>query len=129
VACVARLHAYLASVRHRPFQWGAHDCVIFARDAVAAYTGKAHTLPAYTTLREAVIAARNMSIVEELDRRFARCRHVPPVGSLVAVVDSDAPGIGYRLGVVVSDKAAFVSPSGLTFAKLRPNTDLYWTVT
>jgi hypothetical protein len=126
---VSDLHAYLAQVRHRPFEWGVHDCVIFARDAVAAYTGQVHALPVYANIREAVVAARTLNIVEELDRRFVRCRHVPPVGSLVAVADPDAPGIGHRLGVVVSDKAAFVSPSGLTFARLRPDTDLYWTVT
>lgn len=129
VSCsgAASLNDYLASVRDRPFEWGVHDCVQFARGAAEAQTGAKFPLPEYSGLRGAMALCKRVCLVTELDKRFARCKHVPPVGSIVAVQDGD--GIGLRLGVVVSDKAAFVSPSGLVFVKLQPATDIYWTVT
>jgi hypothetical protein len=123
------LAEYLAEVRDAPFEWGAHDCVLFVKGAVEAQTGHVYLTPDYEGLRGALVLARRLRIVAELDRLFTRCPHVPPPGSIVAVTDPDNPAIGYRLGIVVSHKAAFVSPSGLVFARLQPATDLYWTVT
>jgi hypothetical protein len=34
-----RLVAFTRSVLRRPFEWGGHDCALFAADAVAAMTG------------------------------------------------------------------------------------------
>lgn len=34
----ARLNALIESRRHAPFQWGLHDCCLFAADAVCAMT-------------------------------------------------------------------------------------------
>ena len=124
----ASLHDYLASVRDKPFEWGVHDCVQFARGAAEAQTGAGFPLPEYSGLRGALALCKRVCLVTELDKRFERCTHVPPVGSIVGVQDTEREGIGYRLGVVVSDKAAFVSPIGLVFVKLRPETDLYWIV-
>jgi hypothetical protein len=100
----------------------------FARKAAEVQTGAQFPLPEYSGLRGALVACKRICLVSELDKRFRRCAHVPPVGSIVAVQDTERESIGYRLGVVVSDKAAFVSPSGLVFAKLRPETDMYWIV-
>jgi hypothetical protein len=124
----ASLSDYLASVRDKPFEWGVHDCVQFARGAAEAQTGAEFPLPEYSGLRGALALCKRICLIAELDKRFARCKHVPPIGSIVAVQDTERESIGYRLGVVVSDKAAFVSPSGLVFAKLRPETDMYWIV-
>lgn len=33
------LTAYVASVRNRPFEWGAHDCILFSASAIEAQTG------------------------------------------------------------------------------------------
>jgi hypothetical protein len=122
------LNSYLDSVRHAPFDWGVHDCVIFAKEAAEAQTGATYPLPSYTGIRGALEVCKRVCLVSELDKLFERCAHVPPVGSIVAVEDTKSAGIGYRLGVVVSDKAAFVSPKGLVFDKLRPDTDIYWIV-
>lgn len=35
----ARLAAYVASVRDRPFEWGEHDCILFCAAAADAMTG------------------------------------------------------------------------------------------
>ncbi|MEJ5079806.1 DUF6950 family protein [Ochrobactrum sp. MYb379] len=35
-----RLSAYLYEVAHKPFQWGVHDCALFAAGAVEAMTGE-----------------------------------------------------------------------------------------
>jgi len=122
------LNSYLESVRNKPFEWGVHDCLHFAIGAAEAQTGAEFPLPKYEGIKGAIALCKRLCLVSELDKRFARCGHVPPVGSIVAVRDTEREAIGYRLGVVVSDKAAFVSPKGLVFAKLRPETDLYWIV-
>jgi hypothetical protein len=120
------LSDYLTRVRSHPFAWGSHDCLHFAIGAMTAQTGVTYPLPAYDSPAGALRLARRMDLIGTLDRTFRRCPHVPPPGSLVAVKE-DGP-TGYRLGVVVSDKAAFVSPNGLAFARLQPSTDLYWTL-
>lgn len=125
---VDNLHSYLNSVRHKPFEWGVHDCVQFVKNAVEAQTKNKIDLPNYTNLRQAISLCKKVCIVSELDGRFARCNHIPPIGSIVAVQDTMRVNTGPRLGIVVSDKAAFVSPNGLVYQKLRPETDLYWIV-
>jgi len=35
-----RLSVYLHEVAHKPFQWGEHDCALFAAGAVQAMTGE-----------------------------------------------------------------------------------------
>ena len=119
----ASLNDYLDHVRDLRFEWGVHDCVQFARGAVEAQGGDC-PVPEYRGQRGALALSRRMCVVTYLDRVLVRCPHVPPVGSIVLVRDGDQ----WRLGVVVSDKAAFVSSAGLVFARLRPESDLYWTV-
>jgi hypothetical protein len=38
----ARLHAFVTEHRSTPYQWGEHDCLLFAAKAVHALTGKDH---------------------------------------------------------------------------------------
>jgi hypothetical protein len=122
------LNKYLESVRHKPFEWGVHDCVQFTKGAVKAQTNRDIDLPHYSSIRGAISLCKTICLVSELDKMFDRCNHIPPIGSIVAVGDTYRTSTGPRLGVVVSDKAAFVSPNGLVFSKLRPETDLYWIV-
>jgi hypothetical protein len=117
---------FIEAARRRPFVWGVHDCVHFAVAAATAQTGKTYPLPKYVGLRGAMRAAKEHNFLAEMDEHFTPCPCVPPPGSIVATKTSDF--LGFRLGVVVSDKAAYVSPSGLLFARLRPATDRYWKV-
>ena len=123
---VESLIDYIEAARDRPFAWGSHDCLHFAIGAMSAQTGKTYPLPDYGCPTGALRLARRRDFLKELDQHFRRCDHVPPPGSLVAVKE-DGP-TGHRLGVVVSDRAAYVSPNGLVFARLQPDTDLYWTL-
>jgi len=120
------LSEYLDRVRDQPFTWGSHDCLHFALGAVTAQTGQPYDIPAYGCPKGALRVHLRVGLVKALDNLFCRCAHIPPPGSLVAVKEKGP--IGYRLGVVVSDKAAYVSPNGLVFARLQPDTDLYWTL-
>jgi ferric-dicitrate binding protein FerR (iron transport regulator) len=74
----ARLAAYLDSVRVRPFEWGTHDCCLFAAGAVEAMTG-VDPMPefrgAYSTQRGArrALATHGASKLSlTLDTKFAR---------------------------------------------------------
>ena len=123
----ANLNEYLALARDKPFEWGVHDCAHFTLGAVEVQTGARYEPPKYSSAAQAFSCFVKQSMSDWFDERFERCVHVPPVGSIAVVKCDDA--ITQRAGIVVSDKAAFVSPSGLVFAKLRPETDLYWIVT
>lgn len=125
---VARLNDYIAAARKRPFAWGEHDCVQFVRGHVEMQTDRLIPVPSYRGKRGAVALLRTYDLKKELDARFARCPHVPPRGSIVARKTPEDRPLGYVLGIVVSDRAAFVSPNGLVFAKLEPETDSYWIV-
>ena len=111
------LHEYLASVRDKPFRLGRHDCARLAAGAVAAQTGWIIAVPR---------RRGPVDLVTEVDRLLPRCAHVPPPGGIVA--SPDGPPFGWRLGVVVSDRAAFVGRDGLVFHRLRPDAEIYWSV-
>lgn len=124
----ARLNDYIEAARTRRFAWGEHDCVHFVRGHIEAQTGESIPLPAYQGKRAALALLDAYDPFVALDARFPRCVHVPPRGSIVARQAPDQRPLGYILGIVVSDRAAFVSPSGLVFARLTPETDIYWTL-
>lgn len=122
----ARLADYIEQVRFKPFEWGVHDCLHFPLRAVEVQTGEWHEPPVYASPKEALRHAKTIDIVAEFDARFTRCPHVPPKGSLVVTPVEE--GLRWRGGVVVGDRAAYVSPTGLVFARLQPDKELYWTL-
>ena len=120
------LSKYIEDVRDKPFEWGVHDCAHFTLGAVEAQTGIKYEPPKYSNAREAFACFVEQSMISWFDERFTRCPHIPPVGSIVITRCSEA--ITQRTGIVVSDKAAFVSPTGLVFIKLNPDKDVYWSL-
>ncbi len=53
-----QLAATIAAARHRPFEWGTHDCVLFAADGVQAMTGVEHADGVRGTYADALGAMR-----------------------------------------------------------------------
>ena len=92
-----RLVAYLEEVRTRPFAYGAHDCALFAADAVRAMTGTdlaAEFRGRYATLKEGLKLAgtSHMQILrqhfEQGPTAFAQ------VGDIAVIGEVGFPALG-----------------------------------
>lgn len=112
-----QLNDVIDAARKTPFEWGRHDCCLFAADAVQAITGVDHAADyrgAYKTARGAKRALRKRGfdhIEQPLDALFLRvdCR-LAGRGDLV-VTEADGLAVGIHLGSAL----AFVSQDGLEF--------------
>jgi hypothetical protein len=131
------LAGYLDAVRDKPFEWGIHDCMIFTNACVKAQTGSGFAddwASGYKTIRQClvhhIIKLREVGardIVEAIDKRLPRSAYkFAPRGSIVAMPAPES-FTGYALGVVVSHRAAFVGPDGLSFVTLSGD-DIAWEV-
>jgi len=131
------LSKYLESVRSKPFEWGVHDCMIFANACVKAQTGAGFAddwASGYSTIRQClvhhIIKLREVGardIVAAIDTRLKRSTsRFAPRGSIVALPAPES-FTGYGLGVVVSHRAAFVGLGGLSFMTLSGN-NIAWEV-
>lgn len=107
----ADLAAYIASVRDRPFEWGAHDCALFAAGAVIAITGD-DPIPEYrgkyTTEIGSAKALKRFgagTLDATLDRLF------PPVPRAMAQ-RGDLVWHDDSVGVVMGGHALFVGREG-----------------
>jgi len=110
-----RLTDYIASVRMRPFEWGQHDCILFAcaaaeaqtgRDAAAEYRGK------YTDKAGAAKALRDIgegTLLNTVDSQFAP----KPVGRAQR---GDLVMVDGAVGVCMGANALFVGEERLAEA-------------
>lgn len=80
-----RLHAYLSERASMPFNWGLHDCSLFAADAVQAITSTDILPPAWRKHRTALAAQRLLQKQGGL-QAMACERLGEPVGPLLARV-------------------------------------------
>lgn len=134
----ARLHAAIEAARAKPFQWGVHDCCLFACDCVLAVTGvdmaaegpNGSLRGTYDSLQGAVAAmkricgAKEPVTVEQLVEHFAArhgAREVKPAfARRHAVTLFDEPDLGPALGVCLGGVAAHLRPvEGLVYAPMR----------
>ena len=119
------------AARGRPFQWGRHDCALFACDCIAAMTGvdpAARFRGRYKTARGAVGAlkrygssaegfgpqAGGVRSLEELATRVLGVPIRPEMARRGDIVSFDT-ALGPVLGVSLGSRAAFTGPEGLTF--------------
>ena len=134
------LEVYIESIRSKPFNWGLHDCVVFANQIVKVQTGKGFLdehLPDYDTALKAnrtyqtILTAMKVSNLKEaLDTKLKRfIGLIPPKGSIVCKehIQRMEYGIGYNLGVAIAHRAGFLSENGLQFLRIRSG-DVFWTV-
>lgn len=97
-----RLVAVIAAARGRPFAWGAHDCMLFAADAVAALTG----------------ADPAAGLRGAYDSEIGAARIVARAGGLAALADDRLAGLAARLSnpklAQRGDLCLFAGPRGET---------------
>ena len=117
-----RLIEYVSKAARTPFEWGTHDCALFAAGAVKAQTGKdpARGLRGrYSTAAGAMKHLRKLGYDRIEDLAAERLEEISPafaqVGDL-AVLDGDGE-IG-ALGVVQGERIYVLHPDGLALMPL-----------
>jgi hypothetical protein len=132
-----RLAQYFDDIRHEPFEWGLHDCLKFADGAIEAQTGElifTDWYGRYKTEWGCLLNYRRQlrrtgfcDIIEAVDSRLSRFSgKIPPRGSIIGR-KAEPMITGLILGVVISDKAVFLSEDGLQFVSIVPG-DIFWSV-
>lgn len=109
------LENYLLSVWREPFQWGRHDCALFAAGAVEAMTGDdpaADYRGRYTTLLGGLRLLKKSGHANHADFAASLFEEIHPsmaqVGDLAAIkVDDD--GL-YALGIVQGSRIYVLRP-------------------
>lgn len=117
-----RLIEYVAKAARTPFQWGKHDCALFAAGAVKAQTGKdpARGLRGrYSTVSGAMKHLRKLGYTSLGDLAGAQFQEIPPafaqVGDIAVVHDDAATE---ALGVVQGERIYVLRPDGLGLVPL-----------
>ena len=135
------LEIYIEKIRKKPFNWGIHDCVVFANEIVKIQTGKGflddhlpdydNAIKANRTYRTILVDLKVNNIKEAIDTKLRRfIGLIPPKGSIVCKEEKKERmeyGIGYNLGVAIDHRAGFLGENGLQFLRIKSE-DVFWQV-
>lgn len=107
-----RLNAYIGEARDRPFEWGQHDCILFACSAVEVMTGIDHALSYRGQYSDKRGAARMLAELGEgtLLRTIDSCFERKAVSHAVR---GDLVWFEGSAGVCLGNMAAFVGEEHL----------------
>lgn len=109
------LDAVIEAAQARPFQWGEHDCALFALQAVEAMTGVDYSDGARGSYNSEIGAAKAFlkrgyrDVVEAASDTFG-----PPINKFLAQ-RGDLLSYEGAVGVCVGAHGAFVTAEGLRF--------------
>jgi hypothetical protein len=118
-----KLELYVAAAASRRFDFGEHDCAMFAAGAVAAMTGADPAAPyrgRYGTLNEGLELLRAAGFGDHLDMADSLFEEIPVARARPGDLAAVAAGEGDALGVVQGEHVYLVGPGGL---RLVPLTD------
>ena len=132
----ANINQYIEAVRHKPFQWGRHDCLSFANDCSKIVAGKPFADDWLGQYDDAISALRwykrllkkygFSDIIEATDARLKRSDlRFPPIGSLAGKTDKAHTVTEVAFGVCIGTRVAFLSDEGLIFLPISQN-DIFW---
>jgi hypothetical protein len=119
-----RLNAAIDAARDRPFEWGTHDCALFAFNIVrdltgidyaSAYRGNYHTAQgAARALRKQGKGTLRATVGGVLGTEVP-----PPTARRGDLLLWCQPKRGDTIGVCIDDRGAFVGPAGLVFVPVK----------
>ena len=121
---IKRLNNYIRSVRHEPFQWGHHDCLIFSNTAFKLFHGFGyadHLLGRYMDGKNPLLPSKLKqefkanSFDDAIVETVQEITYSPPKGALIATLRAERWAVGYSLGICVGIKGAFLSRGGLIY--------------
>ncbi len=125
------LSGLIESRRHRSFEWGVHDCMLWPSDVVEALTGKDPAAGLRGTYSTALSAMRIVTAHGGLAELISTQLNLQPTSTKFAhrgdVVLFGSPE---RLcgGVCLGDVAAFVDVEGLKFTPMKHVHTTSWRV-
>ena len=105
-----RLSGALESARNQPFQWGAHDCALFAADCVLAMTDRDFAAEFRGTYdsKDSAAAVLARESLEQIATRFLGERlasvNLAQRGDVMHRVQGEVPA----LGICIGDQAIFL---------------------
>lgn len=115
-----RLAAAVEAARLQPFDWGRHDCALWAADVVLALTGEDHGAAFRGQYRSRGGAAFVIARAGGLAAIATRALGAPvPITQAqrgdVCLLDCE---FGPALGICIGDRVAFTGPPGLVLVPL-----------
>jgi len=132
------LNAYIAEIRHRPFEWGKHDCLTFTNEAWHRMYGHgwADEWIGKYMQGDKIIGRRELT--DELNRlygsftlegaiatRWRRVEGVPPLGALVATNKARRWHTGVAMGISTGRRGVFLSDEGVVYMPLTDIKDAW----
>lgn len=121
------LNIYLKDVRHKPFEWGTHDCLTFTNNAFHAMYGEGWAddwLGRYMIddrvmrRRELMQEFKHTDFSKAVDEKLTRVDYIPPLGSLVTTKQAQRWITGVAMGICTGTKAVFLSKEGVLYLPL-----------
>jgi hypothetical protein len=127
---ISELHSFLKEVKHRPFQWGVWDCLIFTNEAFRRMDGEGWAddlLTRYMQNNKLLTRAQirreygHETVEDMLQDRMQRAYDVPPRGALVtsSATNLRADYLGVGFGIAVGSSAAFLSQRGVVYCPIE----------
>lgn len=120
------LNAYLSEIRHRPFEWGRHDCLIFTNEAWRRMYGQPWcydwlgrhmkgerpvTKKQFADMIEEEFGTRDIN--EAISTRLTPIDYTPPLGALVTTYRKNRFVLDVALGISLGRKGVFLSDDGV----------------
>jgi hypothetical protein len=115
------LNAFIEARRHTEFQWGVHDCCLFAADWALLFTGQDPAADLRGTYGSALTAKRLLDraggVVSLADKALLRCGWVPtpPTKAQRGSIAALGPPDSASLGVIIHPGVVGPGPCGLVF--------------
>jgi len=107
----------ISDARGKPFEWGEHDCCMFAANVVEELTGTDYAAEfrgKYKTMRGASKALGKIPLDKTMDKKLKRTQH-PNRGDVVLIgkeiTQQPLPALGICLGMTV----ALIGDQGIEF--------------
>jgi hypothetical protein len=116
-----RLAAYLAASAGRPFEWGRHDCALFAADCIEAMTGEdpaAAFRGRYRSLNGGLKALRKAGHADHVALATALLDEVAPAFAQAGDLAMIATPEGAAMGIVQGHRVYVLRPEGLATVDL-----------
>jgi hypothetical protein len=116
-----RLAAYLAASVGRPFEWGRHDCALFAADCIEAMTGEdpaAAFRGRYRSFNGGLKVLRKAGHADHVALATALLDEVAPAFAQAGDLAMIATPEGAAMGIVQGHRVYVLRPEGLATVDL-----------
>lgn len=116
-----RLAAYLGTCAGRPFEWGTHDCALFAAGAIEAMTGEdpgAAFRGRYRTFKGGLKALQKVGHADHVALAVALLDEVPPAFAQAGDLAMIQTPEGAAMGIVQGHRIYVLRPEGLATVDL-----------